>query len=38
VPFATDPDWWKKLDAAKYKVLLAAEPAAARGNSWRKMK
>lgn len=22
-------DWWKKLDAAKYKVLLGAEPAAA---------
>jgi len=26
---AADPDWWKKLDAAKYKVLLGAEPAAA---------
>jgi hypothetical protein len=26
---APDPDWWKKLDAAKYKVLLGAEPAAA---------
>ena len=25
----TDLDWWKKLDAAKYKVLLGAEPAAA---------
>src|SRR4030065_1709487 len=26
---AADPDWWKKLDAAKYKVMLGAEPAAA---------
>lgn len=26
---AAEPDWWKKLDAAKYKVLLGAEPAAA---------
>ena len=26
---APDPDWWKKLDAAKYKILLGAEPAAA---------
>lgn len=26
---ATDLDWWKKLDATKYKVLLGAEPAAA---------
>lgn len=26
---ATDAGWWKKLDAAKYKVLLGAEPAAA---------
>ena len=25
----TEPNWWKKLDAAKYKVLLGAEPAAA---------
>lgn len=25
----TEPDWWKKLDAGKYKVLLGAEPAAA---------
>ena len=24
-----DTDWWKKLDAGKYKVLLGAEPAAA---------
>ena len=24
-----EPDWWKKLDAVKYKVLLGAEPAAA---------
>lgn len=26
---AADPGWWKKLDTAKYKVLLGAEPAAA---------
>lgn len=26
---AADPDWWKKLDAAKYEVMLGAEPAAA---------
>jgi hypothetical protein len=26
---AADPDWWKNIDAAKYKVLLGAEPAAA---------
>jgi hypothetical protein len=26
---AAEPDWWKKLDAAKYKVMLGAEPAAA---------
>ena len=25
----TAPDWWKKLDTDKYKVLLGAEPAAA---------
>ncbi len=25
----TDADWWKKLDAAKYNVLLGGEPAAA---------
>jgi hypothetical protein len=26
---AADPDWWRKLDPPKYKVLLGAEPAAA---------
>jgi hypothetical protein len=26
---AADPDWWRNLDALKYKVLLGAEPAAA---------
>jgi hypothetical protein len=26
---AADPDWWRTLDALKYKVLLGAEPAAA---------
>jgi hypothetical protein len=26
---AADPDWWKNIDAAKYNVLLGAEPAAA---------
>jgi hypothetical protein len=26
---AADPDWWKRLDPPKYKVLLGAEPAAA---------
>ncbi|MGA9667117.1 MAG: type IV toxin-antitoxin system AbiEi family antitoxin [Gallionella sp.] len=26
---AADPGWWRKLDVAKYNVLLGAEPAAA---------